>query len=464
MASVVRIAHDDTIAAISTPLGTGGIGIVRVSGPDAEAIARRVFRPDRPFEAIVSHHLYHGDLIDLETGSAIDEVLAVLMRGPHSYTGQDIMEIHCHGGPAIVQMILVQTLRAGARPARAGEFTERAYLNGRLDLIQAEAVMDMIQARSERGLKQALSNLKGRLSREVQALRTLTLDLLALLEAAIDFPEEDTALTRNELTDRIDRIAEHIDALIATYREGKLCKDGMEVVIAGKTNVGKSSLLNRLLGEERAIVTPMAGTTRDFIAEAITVLGIVVRLTDTAGVREASDVIERKGIEKVWERIDRADAILLVLDGSAPVGDEDRDIMEKIAGHRIIVALNKSDLPAGVQEETIREFLPDADVIRISAKTGDGIDRLKACLHQAAATLTTDDPDHPVISNLRHREALERARALLTAAHAHIREGVPPELAAVDLRDAFEALGELIGETTAEDVLERIFSTFCIGK
>ena len=459
------IDHDDTIAAISTPLGVGGIGIVRVSGPQAEEIARRIFIPGRALERFESYRMYHGDLRNRQTGEIIDEVLVVLMRRPHSYTGQDVLEIHCHGGPAVMQAILAETLKAGARPAQPGEFTERAYLNGRLDLIQAEAVMDMIQARTELGMKQALSQMKGRLSGRIQALRTMTLDLLALLEAAIDFPEEDTALSRTDLSDRIDRISGHIDALLATYREGKLRRDGMEVVITGRTNVGKSSLLNRLLGEDRAIVTPIAGTTRDFIAEVVNLQGIPVRLTDTAGVRESSDLIESKGIEKVWQKIDRADVILLVLDGSVPLEDEDRQIMERIAGHRIVAVLNKSDLPARLTEDAVRALLPDADLVRISAKKGDGIDSLKASLHDAAAAVTTDDPNQPVIANLRHKEALEKARSLLSVAHDHIvGEGLSPELAAVDLREAFEALGELIGETTAEDVLDRIFSNFCIGK
>ena len=460
----ISLEHNDTITAISTPLGVGGIGIVRVSGPLAEAIGWKIFKPGKPLDACESHRLYYGDLVAMETGAVIDEVLITLMRKPHSYTGQDVLEIHCHGGPAIMQAILSETQKAGARQARPGEFTERAYLNGRLDLIQAEAVMDMIQAQTEGALMQALCHLKGGLSEKLQALRSEILDLLAFLEASIDFPEDDTTLSPAVFVTRIESVAGQITSLLATYREGKLLRDGMTAVIVGKSNVGKSSLLNRLLEEERAIVTPIAGTTRDFIAETIHIKGLPVKLIDTAGIRDSADEIERRGIDRVWEKLAAADLILLVLDGSASLDDHDKKIISRVEGKRIIAVVNKNDLPRKLSEEDIHSLLPEAAFCSISAKYGAGIGDLREDLGRAATEMIENRHAETVIANLRHKEALEKAGDLLEKVIDHVRNNQSPEFAAVDLREAFAALGELVGESTSDEVLERIFSTFCIGK
>ncbi len=455
--------HQDTITAIATPLGAGGIGIVRISGPQAEEIGLRLFRPSRPVDFLESHRLYFGDLT-AGTGAVLDEVLVTLMRKPNSYTGEDVLEIHCHGGPAILQAILGETLKAGARPARPGEFTERAFLNGRLDLAQAESVMDLVLAKTDRALNQAVSQLKGRLSESISALRSNVLDLLASLEASIDFPEEETSIPGTELSVRIDGIAARIAEILSTYREGKLLRDGVDVVIAGKTNVGKSSLLNRLLGEERAIVTPLAGTTRDFIAEAISIHGLPVKLTDTAGIRDSEDSIELKGIEKVWERVGTADLVILVLDGAGGLDEQDRAVIAELEGCSMVVAVNKVDLPQRISEADISGLLPGVRVVKISAKYGDGTGDLKELLYQAALGSSEGRHEETVISNARHKAALETSRDLLLKARENIVGGLSPEFAACDLREAFGSLGDIIGETTTEDVLERIFSSFCIGK
>jgi tRNA modification GTPase len=455
----------DTIAAISTPPGIGGIGIIRVSGPLVEDIARNLFHPRKPVEIFESRRLYHGDIVSIENKKVIDEVLVVLMRKPNSYTGEDILEIHCHGGPVILQAILGEILKAGAGLARPGEFTERAFLNGRLDLVQAEAVMDMISARTDQALDQAVSLLKGRLSDQMRELRSAALDLLAGWEVLIDFPdEEDAEVENSDTVPRIDKIIYDINSLLLTYREGKLLRDGVSTVITGRTNVGKSSLLNRILEEERAIVTAIPGTTRDFLSESININGIPMTLTDTAGIRESEDAIERIGIKKVWEKLESADAVIFVVDGSAPLTDEDRSVMEKIRGKSIIVAVNKKDLPQIISRGEIEDILPGVELVSISAKYGDGIDKLREKLYSLAAGKEEINRNKTVISNIRHKDALEKAREKLLQARQNMIKKFSADVVACDLREALGFLGEIVGETTSEHVLERIFSNFCIGK
>jgi tRNA modification GTPase len=455
----------DTIAAISTPPGIGGIGIIRVSGPLVEDIARNLFHPRKPVEIFESRRFYHGDIVSIENKKVIDEVLVVLMRKPNSYTGEDILEIHCHGGPVILQSILGEILKAGAGLARPGEFTERAFLNGRLDLVQAEAVMDMISARTDQALDQAVSLLKGRLSDQMRELRSAALDLLAGWEVLIDFPdEEDAEVSNSDTVPRIDKIICDINSLLLTYREGKLLRDGVSTVITGRTNVGKSSLLNRILEEERAIVTAIPGTTRDFLSESININGIPMTLTDTAGIRESEDTIERIGIKKVWEKLESADAVIFVVDGSTPLADEDRSVMEKICGKSIIVAVNKKDLPQIISRGEIEDILPGVELVSISAKYGDGIDKLREKLYSLAVGKEEINRNKTVISNIRHKDALEKAREKLLQARQNMIKKFSADVVACDLREALGFLGEIVGESTREDVLERIFSNFCIGK
>lgn len=458
----------DTIAALATPPGTGGIGVIRISGPRAIEIARRLFKPGENFTAFVSHRLYHGDIISPASGAVLDEALITLMKAPRSYTGEDTLEIYCHGGFFILQSVLEEVLAAGCRPAAPGEFTQRAFLNGRLDLAQAEAVSDLIMAKTEQGRELALSHLKGRLSEKIEAIRQEIVASLALLEAGIDFAEEEVSPdgAREAATGAtaLTEILEKLQALLSTYKQGKLLRHGANVVLAGKPNVGKSSLLNALLGEKRAIVTPLPGTTRDFIEEFINIAGAPVKLTDTAGIGPTADIVEQAGIALVREKLVLADLILLILDGSAALAEEDRQVMADVAAQPCLIVVNKTDLPRQLDPAEVRAALPDAEMLPISAKYGEGLDLLKEAIYQAVLGLPENRGVEVMIANLRHKNVLENTIALLSQAAAGMRSRLPPELIAVELRDALACLGEMVEKTTNEEILEQIFSRFCIGK
>jgi tRNA modification GTPase len=457
----------DTIAAIATPPGVGGIGLIRISGPEAEEIARRLFRPSQPVTHLSSHHLYHGEIITPETGQVLDEVLVSFLKAPRSYTGEDTIELNCHGGPLLLRTVLDEVFRAGARPAERGEFTKRAFLNDRLDLAQAEAVLDMITAQTREGLSAAVSRLKGRLSGRIVALRDRLLDLLAGIEAAIDFAAEDGVVeTHDGERENLQPLINDLIALAATYRRGRITREGLSIVIAGRPNVGKSSLLNRLLGEKRAIVAPVPGTTRDFIEEAVDIGGIAVRLTDTAGIRPPVNAVEKAGIDLVWERLETADAVLLLLDGSTLLTDEDRALIERIPEKPLIPVLNKSDLVQRLDTESLRGLLPlsAAPAVPISAKYGNGIDGLKEAIRALLPEAPADQAADAMVAHLRHKVALERAAESLARARDGLHDCLPPELVALEVREAVEALGEITGQMAPEEVLERIFSRFCIGK
>jgi tRNA modification GTPase len=460
------VIQADTIAAIATPPGTGGIGIIRASGPDAERIGRALFRTRNAAEAFRSHRLSHGNIICPATGRILDEVLVAFLRAPHSFTGEDTLEIHCHGGPLILEEVLQAVLRAGARPAGPGEFTRRAFLSGRIDLSQAEAVQEMISARTPRGLDLAIDHLHGGLSRAIGELRASVLDILTLLEAEIDFQEEDgiESPPREGLLDQLRNIAARIEELTASYGEGRIVRDGARVVITGKANVGKSSLFNRLLGEKRAIVTPHAGTTRDFIEESVRIRGIPVRFVDTAGIRESQDPIEKEGIGLVWQQAAAADVIVIVLDGSSPFTAEDRSIVEANRGRNLVVAINKCDLTRVLDGSSLPEEISGRELLPISAKTGEGLDALRQAVHDAISRSAGECRSDTVLTNLRHRLALERAHTSLRTAEQGLSGGLSPEFVAFDLRESLGALGEVTGLAVTEEVLDRIFATFCIGK
>ncbi|OHE23082.1 MAG: tRNA uridine-5-carboxymethylaminomethyl(34) synthesis GTPase MnmE [Syntrophus sp. GWC2_56_31] len=457
----------DTIAAIATPPGVGGIGLIRVSGPASEGIARRLFRPIHLPASFLSHHLYHGEIVTPETGAILDDVLVAFMRGPRTYTGEDTFEINCHGGPLILRTVLAEVFRAGARPAERGEFTKRAFLNGRLDLSQAEAVLDLVAAKTPEGLSAAVDRLKGRLSGRIEMIRDGIIGLLAGIEAAIDFAEDDGVVdTPGADLAEIQTLIDDLRSLAATYRRGRITRDGIGVVIAGRPNVGKSSLLNRLLGEKRAIVTPTPGTTRDFIEEAITIEGIPVRLTDTAGIRLPENAIEKEGIDLVWERIATADALLVLLDGSMGLTPEDQEFLSEMQSKPMLPVINKSDLPERLDEKRLRSLLPDTTppAVRISAKYGDGIDRLKAAIRDMVLATPAEETAGIMIADLRHKVALEKAAECLVRAREGLHEGLSPELTSLEIRGALDSLGEITGRTTPEEVLDRIFANFCVGK
>jgi tRNA modification GTPase len=452
----------DTIAAISTPLGEAGIGIVRLSGLKAEEIARRMFKPRRPLKRWRSHQLYLGHILDAH-GQIIDEVLLTLMRAPHSYTREDVVEINCHSGYLVLKRILEEALAQGARLARPGEFTLRAFLSGRLDLTQAEAVLEVIQARTQAGLRVAASHLRGGLGRRVGNVRDHLLDLLARVEAALDFPEEAQELQPHAMKEAIVSPVHLLRQLCDTYREGRLLKEGLLVVIAGPPNVGKSSLLNRLLAADRAIVTEIPGTTRDVIEEAINVQGIPVRLTDTAGLREAAgDRVEELGMARTRERLERADVVLYLVDGSRPLAEEDRRTLRELAGQPGLTLINKIDLPQVLLDEELARCTA-FPVMKISALTGQGLEDLQ----QAVVSLALAGGvrhEGEIITQARHHRHLAAGLDYLLKVQELLGPDTPWELVAEELREAIQELGEITGEEVGEDILDRIFSQFCIGK
>ncbi|PKN18824.1 MAG: tRNA uridine-5-carboxymethylaminomethyl(34) synthesis GTPase MnmE [Deltaproteobacteria bacterium HGW-Deltaproteobacteria-6] len=456
----------DTIAAIATPFGTAGLGIIRVSGPMASELGRLLFRPAHQTCNWQSHHSYYGDIVSACGTTILDEVLVTLMCSPHSFTGEDVLEISCHGNPLILQTILEQLMTLGCRPARPGEFTERAYLNGRMDLSQAEALAAVISAQSEKARQIGLAQLKGSLGRKIGDLRTLLIDALAGLEAAIDFTDDVHEDETPSLPPQIHEAIAGIELLLSTYRQARLFTCGINVIITGKPNVGKSSLLNSLAGRKKAIVTDIPGTTRDLIHQTITLNGLAVHLTDTAGIRKPQDAIEKEGIDLVWEHLEQADIIIILLDGSKPLTPEDRHVLEQNKNRdcKIITAINKSDLPAAWNPDLLLDYpLQGLNILKISAKFGDGLDALK----KAVTDLTGSNnftSDGGMITQLRHKLALEKALASLAAAHEAVTSGRSPEFGAFELRCALDALDEITGKKIHDDILHKIFSSFCIGK
>ncbi|MCX5890105.1 MAG: tRNA uridine-5-carboxymethylaminomethyl(34) synthesis GTPase MnmE [Deltaproteobacteria bacterium] len=454
----------DTIAAISTPPGEAGLGIVRLSGPRAVAIARKIFRPHRPHASWRSHQLYLGQIIDPQ-GEIIDEVLLSWMKAPHTYTRQDVVEINCHSGYGVLARLLSLVLDQGARLAQPGEFTLRAFLSGRIDLTQAEAVLEVIRARTDASLQVAAGHLQGSLGRSLVQIREALLDLLARVEAALDFPEEAEELSPETLKEGLAAQTGALQRLTATYREGRLLREGLLTVIAGRPNAGKSSLLNRLLDLDRAIVTEIPGTTRDLIEEVITLGGIMVRLSDTAGLRPARDRLEELGIQRTRARLAQADLVLYLLDGSAPLSREDREALEELAGRRALAVINKVDLPL-VLQETDLQGATSLPLVPISALTGQGIEALKQAIVDLALggglKLTGE-----MVTQARHQQHLENCLAYLAQTRGLLvdcHEAPAWELVALELREAIRELGEITGQEVGDEVLERIFSEFCLGK
>ena len=469
--------YQDTIAAVATAVGEGGVGIVRLSGPEAGEIAGRVFRRasrgkanGRAAGPLPPHRLVYGHVVDPETGATLDEALAVRMPPPHSYTREEVVELHCHGGPLPVRETLRACLRAGARHAEPGEFTLRAFVNGRLDLAQAEAVLGIVGARTPEALRAAVEGLRGQLGGELRPARDRLVDALAYLDASADFPEDE--IPPADVGAALGEAAERLDALVRRAAVGVLYREGLQVAIVGRPNVGKSSLLNALLRQDRAIVTPVAGTTRDVIAESITLRGIPVTLLDTAGIAETADAIERLGIARSREALAAAALALFVLDASAPPTPDDlavaRTLRDRLgpeaAGRGILLVLNKADLGAVSQDE-VQAILPGAPAVGVSARSGAGISELEEALYALAVGEATGLAEtDPALATVRQRETLAVARDHARHAAAALAAGVPLDLVAVDARAALVAIGEITGETASEAVLEAIFSRFCIGK
>lgn len=457
--------RDDTIAAIATPIGMGGIGIIKISGPKSVEIATQIFRPRNSPLPFKSHHLYYGEVSDPRERRTIDEVLLSFMAKPRSYTREDVVEINCHGGYLVLQKILELVVKAGARLAEPGEFTKRAFLNGRIDLTQAEAVVDLIESKTGLSLAFASSQLKGALSQEINSLKGGLVEMLSTLEASINFPEEDLeTLSPLKLIDHTDRLISRIEKLLNTYAEGRLYREGVSTIIAGKPNVGKSSLFNALWGEERTIVTSVPGTTRDFIEEIINVKGIPLKIMDTAGLRDPKDSIEKEGVRITRNKLDGADLTLLVIDSSLSLDKEDEALLKALKGKNVVVTCNKMDLPRKVSPDAIQRWFPASQIVPISALYKTGIEELREVIASSLMTHKRSLPSCPLISNLRHKLALQKALSLLREAREGLQKNITPEFTASDLQAALHHLGEITGHTTPEEILDQIFSRFCIGK
>lgn len=470
---------DDTICAVATPVGEGGIGIVRVSGEKAMEVAGGLvrLRCGKGLHEARSHRMYRADLVASgvrrerrggKRGDVLDEALVVVMRRPHSYTGETVVEIHAHGGPLVLQLICSALLGGGARLAEPGEFTKRAFLNGRLDLAQAEAVLDTIRARTEGGLAIAQEQLRGSLSARIDEVREALIRLLGHVEAAIDFAEEDIAfVSRSELEEGLRGALSTLGRLTDSAREGRMFREGVATVIVGRANVGKSSLLNALMETDRAIVTAVPGTTRDVLEESVNVRGIPVRLIDTAGIRGTEDEVEQEGIRRSRAAMEQAELLMIVLDGSAALTEEDRELVQRQPGKKRLVIVNKCDLVGRVEEKELAALVagcPDCAVVNISAKSGAGLDGLKDRLRDLMVRPDFEPGESPTVTRLRHLAALSRSQEALTQAVDSVAKGLSGEFVAVDLRAAIEGLGEITGAVTTDDILDRIFKEFCIGK
>ena len=455
----------DTIAAIASGITASGIGIVRISGPGAFRVLEKIFRPANPDKKIMelpANTIHYGFIFD--ENEKIDEVLALIMKAPHTYTAEDTVEIDCHGGPFVMQKILSCTLRAGARLAEPGEFTRRAFMNGRIDLSEAEAVMDVIGAGSDDALKSSLMQLGGSVRREISDLREKIISEVAYIEAALDDPEHmDLSGYPEQLADRLTGVKNRLTRLRDSFNEGKMIREGIYTVILGKPNAGKSSLLNAMTGEDRAIVTEIAGTTRDSLEENIRLGGLSLRLADTAGIRQTGDLIEKIGVERARSLAEKADLILAVFDSSAAFDDNDEDIFSFIRGRKAIVLLNKSDLPACITEEDVLERC-DAPCVVISAKKNEGISTLAEIIRKMFFGGNLRINEQTMITNVRHREAVEDTLHSIDLVFSSIEAGMPEDFFTVDLMDAYASLGKITGEEIGDDLVDAIFSKFCMGK
>lgn len=455
---------DDTICAISTPIGEGGIGIVRISGPQSLEILSKIFSAKNRVFNYKSHTIHHGFIIDPQDGRVIDEVLVMYMKGPKTYTRQDVVEINCHGGLIPVKKVLDLTIACGARLAEPGEFTLRAFINGRIDLSQAEAVIDLIRSKTDLSHIASVNQLKGGLSDKINDIMQRLLGLYGHIEALNDFPEDEVDPLGDEtIIEVIDASINEIEKLLETYDTGKILREGLNVVIIGKPNVGKSSLLNALLKENRAIVTDVPGTTRDIIEEYINIKGVPVKIIDTAGIRRTEDIVEKIGVEKSLEYLNKADLIVFMVDASIPLDELDMEIVKYLEGRNVIVLANKIDLPI---KADIRKLSSIGDIITTSTKTGEGLNVLYDAIYDRVfkGKNIFGDPGGSVFINARHRSLLLKAINALKSCEKTFDQGLPLDFVSIDLRTAIDALGEITGQVVSDEVLHSIFDRFCIGK
>jgi tRNA modification GTPase len=458
----------DTIAAISTPMGEGAIAIVRLSGDEAFDIGEKVFRGMKgtSMKEFASHTIHYGHIIDPDTEQVVEEVMVSVMRGPKTFTREDIIEINCHGGLVSVNKVLQLVLKHGARLAEPGEFTKRAFLNGRIDLSQAEAVMDLIRAKTDRAMNVALNQMEGRLSKLIRKLRQEILETLAHVEVNIDYPEYDDVeeMTHGVLMEKSKHVRDEIDKLIQTSEQGKILREGLSTVIIGRPNVGKSSLLNSLVHENKAIVTDIPGTTRDVIEEYVNVRGVPLRLVDTAGIRETEDIVERIGVERSRQVLKEADLILLVLNYADELTHEDEQLFEAVKGMDVIVIVNKTDLPQKIDLDRVRKLAKEHPLVTTALLEEEGIDELEEAISSLFFAGSLEAGDMTYVSNSRHIALLNQASQAINEAINSVEMGTPIDIAQIDLTRTWELLGEIIGDSVHESLIDQLFSQFCLGK
>ena len=453
-----NIMKKDTIAAIATALSNSGIGIVRISGAESLDIVQKIYK-GKPLK---THAIHYGYIVDGE--ETIDEVLVMVMKGPHSFTGEDTVEINCHGGVYVVKRVLETVIKAGARPAEPGEFTKRAFLNGKIDLSQAEAVIDIISSKNEYALKSSVSQLKGNVQKKIKEIREEILYHTAFIETALDDPEHISVDGYGEtLKVTVEKLLEELNQLLKSADNGRIIKEGIKTVILGKPNAGKSSLLNVLVGEDRAIVTDIAGTTRDILEESIQLQGISLNIIDTAGIRETDDVVEKIGVDKAKEQANEADLVIFVIDVSRDLDDSDFEIIEMIRDKKAVILLNKSDLTAIVTKDMIKSYI-EKPMIEISAKEEKGIEEFEETVKKMFFHGEISFNDEVYITNIRHKTAIQDAYHSLQKVIVSIENDMPEDFYSIDLLDAYESLGSITGETIGEDLVNEIFSKFCMGK
>ena len=456
----------DTITSISTPMGEGAIGIVRLSGPEAVEIGDKLYKGKKQLKDVPSHTINYGHIIDPETDEVVEEVMISVLRAPKTFTREDIIEINCHGGILTINRILELTMTHGARMAEPGEYTKRAFLNGRIDLSQAEAVMDFIRSKTDRASKVAMNQIEGRLSDLIKQQRQSILEILAQVEVNIDYPEYDDVedATTEFLLAQSKKIKNEIDQLLETGTQGKIMREGLSTVIVGKPNVGKSSMLNNLIQDNKAIVTEVAGTTRDVLEEYVNVRGVPLRLVDTAGIRDTEDIVEKIGVERSRKALSEADLILFVLNNNEPLTEEDRTLYEVIKNEDAIVIVNKTDLERRLDIEEVKTMIGDTPLIQTSMLKQEGIDELELQIRDLFFGGEVQNQDMTYVSNSRHISLLKQARQTIQDAIDAAEAGIPMDMVQIDLTRTWELLGEIIGESASDELINQLFSQFCLGK
>lgn len=456
----------DTITSISTPMGEGAIGIVRLSGPQAIEIGDILYKGKKKLSEVETHTINYGHIIDPETNETVEEVMVSVLRAPKTFTREDIIEINCHGGILTINRILELTMTYGARMAEPGEYTKRAFLNGRIDLSQAEAVMDFIRSKTDRASKVAMNQIEGRLSDLIKKQRQSILEILAQVEVNIDYPEYDDVedATTNFLLEQSKRIKEEINRLLETGAQGKIMREGLSTVIVGRPNVGKSSMLNNLIQDNKAIVTEVAGTTRDVLEEYVNVRGVPLRLVDTAGIRDTEDIVEKIGVERSRKALSEADLILFVLNNNEPLTEDDQTLFEVIKNEDVIVIINKTDLEQRLDVSELREMIGDMPLIQTSMLKQEGIDELEIQIKDLFFGGEVQNQDMTYVSNSRHISLLKQARQSIQDAIDAAESGIPMDMVQIDLTRTWEILGEIIGESASDELIDQLFSQFCLGK